>query len=113
MPLIIVNTVKHYILKINIMQADEKQYLKEKQKILIKTISNVIKELVKGSGKSGRKISEEYDIGLGVISKIERNMTSDIKISTIWKFINIFEITPEQFFKMVKNELPADFNFYE
>ena len=79
------------------MQVDDKKILKDKQKILIQSISIVIKDLLKQSGKSGRKISEEYDIGLGVISKIERNLVSDIKISTIWKLINAFNIDENLF----------------
>ena len=67
------------------MQVDDKQHLNTKKQILVNAVSSVIKELVKNSGKSGRKISQEYDIGLGVISKLERNLVSDIKLSTIWK----------------------------
>lgn len=95
------------------MQLDDKKLLKEKQKILIQSIAIVIKDLLKQSGKSGRKISEEYDIGLGVISKIERNLVSDIKISTIWKLINAFNIDENLFWEKVINNLPKDFNFYE
>ena len=50
------------------MQVDDKQHLNTKKQILVNAVSSVIKELVKNSGKSGRKISQEYDIGLGVIS---------------------------------------------
>ena len=95
------------------MQADDKQKMAEKQKILMKSVSVVVKELLKQSGKSGRKISEEYDIGLGVISKLERNITSDIKLSTLWKLINTFNILPEHFFKKITDDLPENFNFYE
>lgn len=95
------------------MQVDDKKILKDKQKILIQSISIVIKDLLKQSGKSGRKISEEYDIGLGVISKIERNLVSDIKISTIWKLINAFNIDENLFWQKVINNLPKNFNFYE
>lgn len=70
------------------MQVDDKQHLNTKKQILVNAVSSVIKELVKNSGKSGRKISQEYDIGLGVISKLERNLVSDIKLSTIWKLAN-------------------------
>ena len=76
------------------MQVDDKQHLNTKKQILVNAVSSVIKELVKNSGKSGRKISQEYDIGLGVISKLERNLVSDIKLSTIWKLANAFDISP-------------------
>ncbi len=95
------------------MQADDKQNLIEKQAILMHAISIVIKEIVKNSGKSGRKISEEYDIGLGVISKLERNIVSDVKISTLWKLANALDINPNILFDKICKNLPKDFNFYE
>lgn len=95
------------------MQADDRQNIIEKQKALVMAVSLVVRDLLKQSGKSGRKISEEYDIGLGVISKLERNLVSDIKISTLWKLMNAFNISPENFIKMVSEHLPKNFNFYE
>ena len=95
------------------MQADDKETLLNKQQELIRAISSVVGDLVKQSGKSGRKISEEYDIGLGVISKLERNLVSDIKISTIWKLINAFNISPDAFFFFLSDNLPEKFNFFE
>ena len=103
----------HYIAKIIIMQVDDKQHLNTKKQILVNAVSSVIKELVKNSGKSGRKISQEYDIGLGVISKLERNLVSDIKLSTIWKLANAFDISPLEIIKKTITELPEDFNFYD
>lgn len=95
------------------MQADDKKNLIEKQAILMQAISSVIKEFVKNSGKSGRKISEEYDIGLGVISKLERNIVNDVKISTLWKLANALDIKPNLLFDKICDNLPNDFNFYE
>ncbi len=95
------------------MQVDDKQHLTKKKQILMNAVSVVIKDLVKNSGKSGRKISEEYDIGLGVISKLERKLTTDIKFSTVWKLANAFDISPLEIVKLIINELPDDFNFYD
>ncbi len=95
------------------MQADDKQNIIEKQKILVTAVSLVVRDLLKRSGKSGRKISEEYDIGLGVISKLDRNLVSDIKLSTLWKLMNAFNVSPEIFIKMISENLPKNFNFYE
>ena len=95
------------------MQVDDKQHLNTKKQILVNAVSSVIKELVKNSGKSGRKISQEYDIGLGVISKLERNLVSDIKLSTIWKLANAFDISPLEIIKKTITDLPEDFNFYD
>ena len=95
------------------MQADDKQNIIEKQKNLVTAVSLVVRDLLKRSGKSGRKISEEYDIGLGVISKLDRNLVSDIKLSTLWKLMNAFNVPPEIFIKMISENLPKNFNFYE
>ena len=95
------------------MQADEKQHLVKKRQILMTAVSEVITELVLQSGKSGRKISEEYEIGLGVISKLERNLVSDIKLSTIWKLANAFDISPSAIIELIIKKLPEDFNFYD
>lgn len=111
--MITVNTYLHYTFKIVFMQADDKQNIIEKQKILVTAVSFVVRDLLKRSGKSGRKISEEYDIGLGVISKLDRNLVSDIKLSTLWKLMNAFNISPENFIKMILDNLPKNFNFYE
>ena len=67
------------------MQADDKETLLNKQQELIRAISSVVGDLVKQSGKSGRKISEEYDIGLGVISKLERNLVIWYNIVIVWR----------------------------
>ena len=84
------------------MQVDDKQHLNTKKQILVNAVSSVIKELVKNSGKSGRKIS-----------KLERNLVSDIKLSTIWKLANAFDISPLEIIKKTITELPEDFNFYD
>lgn len=91
---------------------DDKQQLIEKKNILITAIASVISELVKNSGKSGRKISAEYDIALGLLSKIMRGK-SDIKYTTLWKLSNALQITPIKFTEMVMKKLPNDFNFFE
>lgn len=70
-------------------------------------------KLLQESGKSGRKFSAEYEIGIGVISKLERNLLSDVKFSTIWKFANAFAISPCEFIQLIENELPKEFNFYD
>ena len=91
---------------------DDKQQLLEKKNMLIAAMASVISELVNKSGKSGRKISAEYDIGLGLLSKVMRSK-SDIKYTTLWKLSNALQITPLEFTKMVMKKLPKDFNFFE
>lgn len=86
--------------------------LNDKKVLLINAIAKIIKTLVTDTGKSGRKLSAEYDIGLGLISKITRGK-SDIKFTTLWKILNALQIEPEVFIKLLKQELPKDFNFFE
>jgi len=95
------------------MQADSDNYSLHKKKILIKAISTVVMELLEKTGKSGRKFSAEYEIGIGVISKLERNLLHDVKFSTVWKLANAFAIPPNEFIKLIEKELPKGFNFYD
>lgn len=91
---------------------DDRQQLMEKKNILIIAIADVVSELVNKSGKSGRKISAEYDIGLGFLSKLMRGK-SDIKYTTLWKLSNALQINPLKFTEMVIKKLPNNFNFFE
>jgi transcriptional regulator with XRE-family HTH domain len=94
------------------MNNDDKQQLNLKRNILITAISEVISELVNKSGKSGRKISAEYDIGLGMLSKLMRGK-SDIKYTTLWKLSNALHVNPLELSEMIMKKLPKDFNFFE
>lgn len=91
---------------------DDKQQLTVKKNILITVIAEVISELVNKSGKSGRKISVEYDIGLGTLSKLMRGK-SDIKYTTLWKLSNALQISPLKLTEIIMKKLPKDFNFFE
>lgn len=91
---------------------DDRQQLIEKNNLLRAAMADVISELVAKSGKSGRKLSAEYDIGLGLLSKVMR-AKSDIKYTTLWKLSNALQITPIDFTAMVMKKLPEDFNFFD
>lgn len=91
---------------------DDKQQLIEKKNMLIAAMASVMSELVTNSGKSGRKISAEYDIGLGLLSKIMRGK-SDIKYTTLWKLANALQINIIEFTELVMKKLPSDFKFFE
>lgn|GEM_PF-3218793 len=99
--------------KINLMQVDDNQQFIEKRNVLMNAVSKVVNNLLKQSGKSGRKISQEYEFGLGMLSKLQRNIATDIKLSTVWKLANTFELAPQEFILMIQKELPQDFNFYD
>ena len=62
---------ERYIDKFSVMQVNNDKSILNKKKILIKAISTVVMKLLQDSGKSGRKFSAEYEIGIGVISKLE------------------------------------------
>lgn len=95
------------------MQVDDNQQFKEKRKILMIAVANVVTKLLKQSGKSGRNISQEYEFGLGMLSKLQRNIATDIKLSTIWKLANAFELPLVKFILLIQEELPENFNFYD
>ena len=62
---------ERYIDNFSVMQVNNDKSILNKKKILIKAISTVVMKLLQDSGKSGRKFSAEYEIGIGVISKLE------------------------------------------
>lgn len=95
------------------MQVDDNQQFKEKRKTLMIAVTNVVNKLLKQSGKSGRKFSQEYEFGLGMLSKLQRNIATDIKLSTIWKLANAFELPPAELIFLIQKELPENFNFYD
>lgn len=86
--------------------------IEEKKKILLKAIGKVVFELRAKTKKGINKFSFEYDIGNGLLSRLE-NGTSDTKITTLWKLCNAFEIDFVCFAKKIQEELPKDFNFYD
>lgn len=95
------------------MQVDDNQQFIERRKILMSAVAIVVSRLLKQSGKSGRKFSREYEFGLGMFSKLQRNLATDIKFSTIWKLANAFELSPDKLMLMIQKELPQNFNFYD
>lgn len=56
--------------------------------------------------------SFEYDIGNGLLSKLEKG-NADTKITTVWKLADAFGYKCSDFIKLVEDNLPEDFNFYE
>ena len=83
----------------------------ENKKILLIALGKVIKEQRTMQKKGINKISFEYDIGNGLLSKLEKGM-ADTKITTVWKLANAFGFECSDFIKMVEKELPQNFNFY-
>ena len=84
----------------------------QKKKILLKAIGKVVYEQRSLLKKGINKFSFEYDIGNGLLSRLE-NGTSDTKITTLWKLANAFNIKFSEFACLIEKVLPNNFNFYD
>lgn len=94
------------------MKTQNNKTTEEKKQILLEAVGKVIKAQ-RNSLKTGiNKFSYEYEIGNGLLSRLE-NGNTDTKISTLWKLSNAFNINFSDMAKLIENELPEDFNFYE
>ena len=86
--------------------------LRERKKILLKAIGKVIFRKRAELNKGINKFSFEYDIGNGLLSRLERGDT-DTQISTLWKLANAFNMNFSELALLIEKELPNDFNFYD
>lgn len=85
--------------------------INERKKILLAAIGRVVNKKRLEIKKGINKFSFEYDIGNGLLSRLERGDT-DTQITTLWKIANAFEMDFSKFIALVEAELPEDFNFY-
>ena len=67
----------------------DKLILEERKKILLKSVGKIIKSNRLKLNKGINKFSFEYDIGNGLLSRLERGDT-DTQITTLWKLANAF-----------------------
>lgn len=88
------------------------ELLEGKKAILLKIIGKVVNNQRTLLGKGINRFSYEYDIGNGLLSRLE-NGTTDSKITTLWKLADAFNIKFSDFVKLIEEELPKNFNFYE
>lgn len=86
--------------------------MEAKKEILLKAVGKVVLAKRTELKKGINKFSFEYDIGNGLLSRLEHG-TTDTKISTLWKLANAFDIKFSEFAKLIEEELPNDFNFYD
>ena len=94
------------------MQEDEDIKVQEEYKRqLLHALGKVIKNQRTLRKKGINKLSFEYDIGNGLLSKLEKGL-ADTKITTVWKLANAFGYKCSDFIKIVEQELPKDFDFY-
>lgn len=94
------------------MQDEDFDISEQKKAILFQAIGKVVLRNRKKLNKGINKFSFEYDIGNGLLSRLE-NGKSDTKISTLWKLSNAFNISFIEFAKQIEEELPKGFCFYD
>lgn len=93
------------------MQDDDISIQNIKKKELLNALGTVVhnKRLVMQKGIN--TFSYEYDIGNGLLSRLEKGLI-DTKVTTLWKLANAFGYKCSDFIKLIEDELPEDFNFY-
>ena len=82
------------------------------KKILLTTIGRIIHRKRTNLSKGINKFSFEYDIGNGLLSRLEKGKT-DTQITTLWKLANAFDMKFSDLALEIEKELPLNFNFYE
>ena len=93
------------------MKDEDSIIMRRNIQILLKAIGKVVLCKRKELNKGINKFSFEYDIGNGLLSRLE-NGQSDPKVSTLWKLANAFDIKFSELALLIENELKEDFNFY-
>lgn len=91
---------------------NDTKVLESKKKKLLKAVGKVVKTKRLELNKGINKFSFEYDIGNGLLSRLERGDT-DTQISTLWKLANAFNLEFSELAKLIEKELPENFNFYD
>lgn len=91
---------------------NDSKIMTERKKILLHAIGRIVKEKRLALKKGINKFSFEYDIGNGLLSRLERGDT-DTQITTLWKIANAFGLEFSGFIKLIEKELPDKFNFYD
>ena len=94
------------------MDSNEKKEQNIRKKLLFEVIGKNIHDKRIKVEKGINKFSFEYDIGNGLLSRLENGRT-DTKISTLWKLANAFGIPLSQIIKEIEDKLPSDFSFYD
>lgn len=94
------------------MQDEDTSIQNIKKKELLIALGNVVFEKRSQIKKGINTFSYEYDIGNGLLSRLEKGLI-DTKITTLWKLANAFGYTKcSDFVKQIESKLPDDFSFY-
>ena len=88
------------------------QHTNQRSIELRKKLAKLIKEARIKTGKSCNKVEEEFDIGSGVLNRIE-NAKYDCKFITLWKVCEALEINFLDLILSLKNELGNNFNLID
>lgn len=83
-----------------------------KKKMLLKAVGKIVNAKRKELNVGINKFSFEYDIGNGLLTRLERGDT-DTQITTLWKLANAFDLKFSELALLIESELPDDFNFYD
>ena len=94
------------------MEHEDYILMEKRKRILLKAIGKIVKTKRLELKKGINKFSFEYDIGNGLLTRIERGDT-DTKITTLWKLANAFNIKFSDLALLIEKELPNKFNFYD
>ena len=81
----------------------------KREKILLDTISKVIKIKRNEKNKSQRTLSYEYGLQKSFLSRVE-NAQNEPKLFNIWKISEALGLKPSEFFMLIEKELPKNFN---
>lgn len=93
------------------MQDRDKSIQEDQKKELLRVLGSVVHKHRIEQKKGINTFSYEYDIGNGLLSHLEKGST-DTKITTLWKLSNAFGYKCSDFIKLIEEQLPDDFNFY-
>jgi len=94
------------------MQDTDEMISQRNKESLLKVLGKIVHEERLKQNKGINTFSFEYDIGNGLLSKLEKGMI-DTRITTLWKLANAFGYKCSDFIKYVEKNLPENFNFYK
>ncbi len=81
--------------------------------LLSKTIGQILKEYrIEVAEKSINSVAHEYGLDVGNISRIENGVT-EVKLVTLWKLADAYEIPLSVLIQKIEAALPKDFHLYE
>ena len=81
--------------------------------LLSKTIGQILKKYrIEVAEQSINSVAHEYGLDVGNISRIENGVT-EVKLVTLWKLADAYEIPLSVLIQKIEAALPKDFHLYE